>query len=323
MNANHLYRLNRLYRCFLGAVVGLTIAACGPDAELASGTQAAAISPRQGAGGEAFYTCHIPVPPGPVDLGAAIIELEKDRFYKSDRPGFSREWIPVGFHQDGTLFVDIVTQLDSTAQAQAFGSWLDNDFILDGTKFWDRPGMAGGHECFVWEVLGSVDRPSNTAQQVMHRTERFEIKGADARQRLVAMWDSIKVEALRRGHSSIFLLYSEAQQVAELMYFEDRPLQERSLFNPITIANRPSYMDRPLVDWSAWVASIWFPFRPADSGHAAVWPMPGIEPWNGDGICSVSRHESAQTSGDCLATCGNGASDPGENTTNCPGDVRL
>jgi hypothetical protein len=71
---------------------------------------------------------------------------------------------------------------------------------------------------------------------------------------------------------------------------------------------------------------VWHPFVLGDHGIASDWPHspPLPKPYCGDGVCEVSRGESASTCAvDCPVKCGNGKCNAGENTKNCPGDCRL
>ncbi len=78
-------------------------------------------------------------------------------------------------------------------------------------------------------------------------------------------------------------------------------------------------------DRTQWALTIWFPFALGDRGEPALWPNtpPFFLPYPGDGVCEVSRGESAADSPDCPSKCGDGVAQSDENSMNCPGDVRL
>jgi len=331
---------SRSYRCVVAAVVSITMAACGegalpapsgqpgqPGASGLSGSFGAPIIPSGGAQSDkdgalaGMFVCDVDVPAS-TQMSALAHDLEVDRVYHADRPGFIRQWTAAGPRASGGRWGALVTKFHSPSQAQEFSTWLADDYVLHGTRYWDRPYFKQGVSCNVWEVLASVERPSTEATQVAIRFERFPLFGA-TRAELRAWFAGVRVEALRRGHSSIALLFSEDLRMASLVYFADVPRAQRGLGNPNPLAARQPFVQDDVFDQSGWTLAIWFPFETGDHGRPALWPLPGIEAFPGDGVCSVSRHETVHTTSDCLATCGNGAEDQGETEDNCPGDVRL
>ena len=271
---------------------------------------------------QGMWICDFPVMPT-VDINAIVPEVEIDRMYMADRPGFQWLWSPMGFTPTGVLG-QFIAKFDTYGQAQAFSTWTDNDFKLGGIKFWERDYFSPGHTCRVEEVLGSLERPTTKESQVMSRNERFHVPTtANARQLLTAWFANLKGQAERRGISTMYLLYSEQDQTAELLYFQDVPLANRDLFTLPPIATLPAFTQGSAFDFSAWMICIFPRFELGDTGKPSIWPFPAIQPTPGDGVCEVSRHETFRNTADCLSTCGNGVADPGESWHNCPGDVRL
>jgi len=306
--------------CFLATLVS----ACGssPPPGMTSLSSSSSAEQGRSGGGEGMLVCDIPLLPVDEATRLYLIRgLERDRVYESHRPGFMRQWIPIGRRAGGDLWGGLVAMFETTAGAEAYSSWLDNVYDLDGIKFWDRPFFQLGHECHVWEVLAGEDRPSTDATQAMLRIERFPVAGVDPRAQLRDWFKQVEVESHRRGNTSVKLLYSEAQQMASLVYFGGVPRSQRDPGTIPPISGPPPLGQGSSYDWSAWTVTVWFPFETGDHGRAALWPTPGFEAWAGDGICEPSRHETVHTTTDCLATCGNGTQDPGEDDDNCPADV--
>ncbi|HZN91219.1 MAG TPA: hypothetical protein VFB81_00885, partial [Myxococcales bacterium] len=149
------------------------ISACGMDQ--APGASSSAIAEPRAAAAGAWFCDHTVT--GAVDIQPLVGFLEIDRTYLTDRPGFQLMWASLGAYPDGTSFGQVFLLFDDTARAQEFDGWLDQEYDLGGIPFWQRPSLAGGHECFVAEVIDGQGRPSNKASQVVMRTERFPAQG--------------------------------------------------------------------------------------------------------------------------------------------------
>jgi hypothetical protein len=147
----------------------------------------------------------------------------------------------------------------------------------------------------------------------------------------------IRHEARQRGYVAVWLLYNKELDLVNIVYFNDRvgPASptEPDFASLNALASDP-IMGRAferlgwpkLFDRTSWVLTVWFPFEAADSGEAALWPNspPFPEPYVGDGLCVPSRGENSSNSpDDCLPTCGDGITQAGETTANCPSDVEL
>jgi hypothetical protein len=78
--------------------------------------------------------------------------LERDRVNMSARPGFIIKHVPLRIPDGpGPLFSGGRYLFETLASARAYQKWLTNDFILDGTKFFDRPYISKP-ESRVWSV---------------------------------------------------------------------------------------------------------------------------------------------------------------------------
>jgi hypothetical protein len=312
---------NRWLGC-LATLIGLAVSACGGDAPVDSLSSSTAELQYEKTAVRGMWLCDYPVLPT-VDIVALVPSVEIDRAYVADRPGFQWLWSPVGFTPTGPVG-QFMALFDTVPQAEAYAYWNDNEFILDGVHFWDRPEFADVHDCHVSEVLGSMERPVTKGSQVTSRNERFHVPpSSNARQLLQGWFSGLKGEAERRGISTMYLLYSEQREMAELLYFQDVPLSNRDLFTLPPIATTPPFSQGNSFDLGAWMIVIFPKFQLGDTGKPSIWPFPSIQPTAGDGVCEVSRRETFRNTSDCLPTCGNGVADPGETWRDCPGDVRL
>jgi hypothetical protein len=275
------------------ALAALTLAAPASAADLPAG---------------GAFTCDFSLSSAlPPDQLAAPIE--RDRMFQSARPGFLRKYIPIRL---GAELLSGGRYLFKTAQdARDYAAWVPTYDVYDG-PFFQRPYF-GPAECHPWQVIGAADLPG--AQTVV-RTERFQ---ADHKLLLELEWPLIRTVAAVRGFSGVWLLYDRADRLASLVYFTDDPAVEGAA--PLgALLPYPRVFDR-----TSLVLTRWAPFAAGDHGAPSLWPNspPLPQPTTVDGVCEVSRGESAATaSGDCRPTCGNTVADAGETKLDCPGDVR-
>lgn len=148
--------------------------------------------------------------------------------------------------------------------------------------------------------------------------------------------ERVRELALRHDeHGGIWLLYNEQEQLATVVYYADRVVPPDPFVPDFAslgmLASMPPlgdvFADQPWIktfDRTHWTLTTWFPFVLGDHGEPSLWPNspPFPEPYPGDGVCEVSRGENGDNSPDCPATCGDGVAQEGEDTVNCPGDVR-
>src|SRR5215204_7791552 len=96
-------------------------------------------SPRQGnIQARGCFTCDFTIPGNsPLDVAQAI---KRDRMYMAERPGMQRKQIPLGFvgNANHDLFSGGRYLFDTRHQAEAYKSWVEDDYLLDGTHFFDR-----------------------------------------------------------------------------------------------------------------------------------------------------------------------------------------
>lgn len=281
------------------------------------------------------FTCDFALPASfpPAQIGPVI---ERDRMYQAARPGMLHKHIPINFDPgNNNILAGGRYLFDSVKHAREYKDWVFNSFILDGALFFDRPYFILP-ECHVWSVIGARDFQDIHTSQIVLRTERWAAPAANQRAMLERNYNDILAEARRRGLTSVWLLYNERESLVSLVYFGGRAAPGdpntpdfASLNALASTAPLGKIFDDQgwtrTFDRTQWTLTIWFPFVPGDRGEPALWPNspPFPLPYSGDGVCEVSRGESFANSPECLPTCGDGRAQPGENSMNCPGDVRL
>ena len=281
------------------------------------------------------FTCDFTIPGNsPLDVAPVI---ERDRMYMAERPGMQRKQIPLRFdNATGDLLSGGRYLFDTRQQAEAYKSWAEDDFALDGTLFFDRPYFLD-RDCHSWRVIGAHNF-QDLQRQVVLRTERWSVPDDSQMHTLKQRWPQIMAAASERGLTGAWLLYNKEEQLVQVVYFADRVAPP----NPFVpdFASLGALESAPALgsifdgqpgwartfDRTQWVLTVWFPFVLGDHGQPSLWPNspPLPEAYVGDGVCEVSRgenHASAPT--DCGPLCGNGVCDAGEGTQNCPGDCRI
>jgi hypothetical protein len=275
----------------------------------------------------------------PADVPFAEVPpaIERDRMYMSARPGFIEKHIPLAFDPaTGNLFSGGRYLFEKRQDAAAYHDFVAHGFVLDGVQFLSRPIFLAP-ECHDWAVIGSEELRDIHTTHIVMRTERFAMSGGDAIGALASRWPALRREAARRGYTSVNLAYNREQDLAQLVYYADRvgPPDPTSpdFASLAALAQAPALGERiaglgwpRTFDRTSWVLTVWFPFRAGDSGEPAVWPSspPFPAPFCADGVCEISRGESAETCPtDCPPACGDAVCETGEDTHNCPGDCRI
>jgi len=271
--------------------------------------------------------------PGSLLLNLVPPLIERDRMYMAARRGMQNKYLPLKIDfATGNLLSGGRYLFDTEHDAEQYKNWVENDFILDGMHFFDRPFFIDP-DYHAWRVidahhLGEIDT------RIIVRTERWSVSNQDQVETLTQKWDGILAEARTRGLTSVWLLYNKDERLVQLVYFANRIAPQdpttpdfASLaaleFSPALGHHFDDQAWAKTFDRTQWVLTIWFPFVTGDNGEPSRWPFspPFPEPYCGDGVCEVSRGETNATCpGDCPPTAGNGKCEPGENSTNCPGD---
>ena len=304
---------------------------------LAMATGAAAGEPSDAPPRGAF-TCDFGLSSDPLLLPPEQVapSIERDRMYMSARPGMLHKHIPISFDANHNAFSGGRYLFDTAEHAREYRDWVFNSYVLDGIHFLKRPYFLSP-ECHAWTVIGAHDFGDVHNSQIVLRTERWSL--ANARQPVWTLehkFAAILAAAQARGLTSVWLLYDQEEALASLVYFAGRagPSDPRmpDMASLDALGNAPRLGEifddqnwKQTFDRTQWVLTIWFPFALGDRGEPSLWPNtpPFYQPYQNDGVCEVSRGESAADSPECMPQCGDGMAQTGETSINCPGDVRL
>lgn len=260
--------------------------------------------------------------------------IERDRIYMARRPGMLRKHIPLrpdpatGNLRSGGRYL-----FDTHDNAKAYKSWVEEEFILDGTLFFDREEFLDV-DCHAWKTIGAEDFADIHDTQVVFRTERWAVPESNQLPFLKSRWPAIRDEAALRGLTSVWLLYGKQERLVTLVYFANRTAPAGTDFaGLIALESAPplgalfaDQMWTKTMDRTQFSLTIWFPnpFPVGDRGEPSLWPNSPIlpEPGPNDGVCEPSRGENHDTApNDCTPTCGDGVWDDDEDNQRCPSDV--
>ncbi|HVQ38583.1 MAG TPA: hypothetical protein VMS31_13690 [Pyrinomonadaceae bacterium] len=337
MNTHHENRANHSKRIHLAIALLILQLICFPVASISAATPDDEEENSMGnISAKGCFTCDFGLPSN-FPLGQVAAVIERDRMYMAERRGMQRKQLPMRVDgQTGNLFSGGRYLFDTKSDAVRYKDWVENDFILDGTLFLDRPYFLSP-ECHAWQVIGAQNL-KELNQQVIMRTERWRVPPANQKEALKQKWSQLLTAATQKGLAGVWLTYNKEEQLAQIVYFADRivppdpyvpdfvSLGALESAAPLgAIFNNQSGWTKTF-DRTQWVLTVWFPFVLGDQGQPSLWPNspPLPEPYAGDGVCEVSRGENfTNAPSDCAPTSGNGVCDPGENSQNTPGDCRL
>ena len=109
---------------------------------------------------------------------------------------------------------------DTKQDAVNYESWVENDFVLDGIHFFDRPYFLSP-ACYSWGVIGAHNF-KDLPQQVAVRTERWSVPQESQKEMLKQKFHALLAAAEGSGMTGVWLLYNKEEQLAQLVYFADR-----------------------------------------------------------------------------------------------------
>jgi len=228
------------------------------------------------------FTADFGIPAGiPGDQIVPVIE--SDRVIMSARPGMQNKYLPLKIDfNTGNLLSGGRYLFDTERAAEEYLDWVENDFIVDGIHFFDRPIFLNP-DYHAWRVIGA-HHFAEIDKRVIVRTERWSVPGSNQTQLLRQKWHEVRDEAERRGLTSVWLLYSRGEDLVQVVYFADRvaPPDPNSgpdfaslaaLENSEPLGNLLSFENwTKTFDRTQWILTIWFPFVEGDQGTPPLWP---------------------------------------------------
>lgn len=215
--------------------------------------------------------------PGDLPLEPVIQVIERDRTHMAARPGFQQKHLPIRPDSaTGNLLSGGRYLFDSVEHAEQYRSWAENDFVLDGIKFFERPVFIDP-VAIVWRVVGGYHW-TDGASHALIRFERWRMRPGSQCD-LESAWPSIRAEAERRGLVGAWLLHNGSEHLAGLVTIAQRS-EPVDLQNPQaclqSLELSPSLatmLEEPVwakeFDRTSFVLTIWLPF---EEGQPALWP---------------------------------------------------
>jgi hypothetical protein len=218
---------------------------------------------------------------GNLPLDQVVPVIERDRMHMATRPGFRQKHLPIRLDpKSGNVLSGGRYLFDTVELAEQYKSWAENDFILDGVKFFERPGFFDP-VCYVWRVVGAQDW-ADSASHTLIRSERWRLAPGHEHD-LEQAWPRICKEAEPGGMASVRLLHNQAEQLAglvsvarrltpiDLRYPDDASLRALETSPSLgVIFEEPKWVK--VFDRTSLVLTIWFPIVEGKPDFPALWP---------------------------------------------------
>ena len=219
--------------------------------------------------------------PGTLPFDQVAPVIERDRLQMAKRPGLRQKHLPIRPDAaTGTFLSGGRYLFDTVEHAEQYKSWAENEFVLDGTKFFERPFFIDP-QAQVWKVVGAHDLADLYTAHLVIRSERWQLPAGE--HNLEPAWPKIYQEAERRGLSSVWLLHNDAEQLAGLVSIAGhvRPPDpehpdEASLLALESSETLGATLEQSgaikVFDRTSWVLTIWFPLVEGEPDVPALWP---------------------------------------------------
>jgi hypothetical protein len=197
------------------------------------------------------------------------------------RPGFCQKHLPIRLDTKSGNYLSGGRYLFDTVElAEAYRSWAQSDFVLDGIKFFERP-VFFDPVCYVWKVVGGQDWAS-PASHALIRSELWRLTPGhecDLEQAWLQIWQ----EAEAVGMASVRLLHNEAEQMVGLVSIARRVTSidlrhpdDANLHGLETSPSLGTMFEEPnwvkVFDRTSWVLTIWSPIAEGKPDGPAIWP---------------------------------------------------
>jgi hypothetical protein len=228
--------------------------------------------------------------------------IERDRVIMAARPGMIRKLLPLRVDASG-VFCGGCYLFDTRANAQAFGDWVKDEFVLDGTKFFDRPVFMEP-SAQSWDVVGVEDLADVHTDQHVMRVERWHTMTpageSDLRER---WWPRILQDARDAGLTSVWLLVDPDEHHPQVGLVTVAARADGGADAPPSLApleELPSLGAElacelgatKVFDRTSWVYMVWFPIVDGVLEGTALWPCSPPLPGTASVAQPVGAHRS-------------------------------
>ena len=118
--------------------------------------------------------------------------------YMAARRGMQNKYLPIRFDPSTQTFLSGGRYLfDTEHDAEMYKDWVENDFILDGMHFFDRPIFIGP-DYHAWQVI-DAHHLDEIETRVVVRTERWSVSNHNQVATLKQKWDGFLPRLERAG----------------------------------------------------------------------------------------------------------------------------
>ncbi len=219
--------------------------------------------------------------------------IERDRVLMAARPGMHLKLLPLLAEPDAdTVLSGGAYLFDTMENAERFGSWVNNQFELDGILFPDRPVFL---ECSykVWQVIEAENFRDLFTGQGLMRVEEWRLDEPVDIQALRQHWQSIRANAVAACLSAAWLLYNPATAEVSIVTTapskssrgEDTTADVAGLAALAALSTTGASLERPgvekIFDRTSFIYSVWFPVtgnsddKPPLFPNSPPFPAPG------------------------------------------------
>jgi hypothetical protein len=221
--------------------------------------------------------------PADLPVDQVVPAIERDRVIMATRPGMRQKHLPILVDQQtGNLLSGGRYLFDTAENAQAYKSWVENEFALDGILFFQRPYFLNP-VYYAWDVIGAHDFKDVFTSHTVVRLERWNLPDGNHQSALDEVWPSIRERAEQQGLSSVWLMHNERERLAGIVSVAGRVgpqnPNEPDFASLGALESLPSlgqtFNERgweKAFDRTSWVLTIWFPVEPGGSDTPALWP---------------------------------------------------
>jgi hypothetical protein len=223
--------------------------------------------------------------PGSLPLDQLPQVIERDRMHMAKRPGMRHKHLPMRIDSGTGNFLSGGRYLfDTVENAEKYRSWAENEFVLDGMKFFERPFFINP-VCHTWSVIAAQDLADIHTAHTVIRSERWQLPPGN--HPLEHAWSSIHQEAERRSLASVWLLQNVKSRLAGLIsvagpgmpgvHQSDGASLRALESSPSLGAVFEQQGWAKMFDRTSWVLTIWFPIVDRGTEPSALWP--NSPPW--------------------------------------------